>query len=193
MELSIRVKELRAQQGLSQEELARQTGLSLRTIQRIEQNETEARGDTLKRLSEVFKLKPADLIIAPNKYKTNSITLLNISALSFIIYPVLGFIVPLVLWYFRHKDDDELDRVGKKLINFQATWTLAITIIYTFIIVSKIMHFGGQYTLYSSLIIPYGLFAANFLLIVFNAFRIKAGKAVIYQPAIPFFGKPIKS
>jgi transcriptional regulator with XRE-family HTH domain len=46
-----KVKDLRTKQGLSQEELAEKTGLSLRTIQRIENGESIPRGDTLKRLS----------------------------------------------------------------------------------------------------------------------------------------------
>ena len=56
MKLSDKVKALRNEHGFSQEELAKQTQLSLRTIQRIEQNETGARGDTIKRLAQVFDL-----------------------------------------------------------------------------------------------------------------------------------------
>jgi transcriptional regulator with XRE-family HTH domain len=40
LELQKRVKDLRIKQGLSQEELADKTGLSLRTIQRIENRES---------------------------------------------------------------------------------------------------------------------------------------------------------
>jgi transcriptional regulator with XRE-family HTH domain len=46
-----RIKELRIRKGLSQEKLAELSGLSIRTIQRIENAETEARGDSLIRLS----------------------------------------------------------------------------------------------------------------------------------------------
>jgi transcriptional regulator with XRE-family HTH domain len=45
-EMAIRIKELRTRRGFSQEELSERTGLSLRTIQRIENGETEPRGDT---------------------------------------------------------------------------------------------------------------------------------------------------
>jgi transcriptional regulator with XRE-family HTH domain len=51
LELQKRVKELRIKKGLSQEELADNTALSLRTIQRIENKETVPRGDTLKKTS----------------------------------------------------------------------------------------------------------------------------------------------
>lgn len=44
--LQQRLKELRILQGLTQEELTEKTGLSLRTIQRIESGESVPRGDT---------------------------------------------------------------------------------------------------------------------------------------------------
>ncbi|MBL4560032.1 MAG: hypothetical protein COC06_07995 [Bacteroidales bacterium] len=56
------VKELRKNKGLSQEELAKNSGLSLRTIQRVENGETEPTGETLKRISTVLDLTPNELI-----------------------------------------------------------------------------------------------------------------------------------
>jgi transcriptional regulator with XRE-family HTH domain len=51
--LAIKIKELRNKNGYSQEELSKLCRLSLRTIQRIENSETGARGDTLRRLAQV--------------------------------------------------------------------------------------------------------------------------------------------
>ena len=56
------VKDLRKRKGLSQEELAKKSGLSLRTIQRVENGETEPAGETLKRISNTFDLNPEQLI-----------------------------------------------------------------------------------------------------------------------------------
>lgn len=50
-ELAKKIKELRGRKGMSQEELAEKSQLSLRTVQRIEGGETEPRGDTLHRPS----------------------------------------------------------------------------------------------------------------------------------------------
>lgn len=187
MKLSDKVKELRSQFGFSQEELAKQTQLSLRTIQRIEQNETEARGDTLIRLAQAFDLKPIDLTGLVKKEQSQLIPLLNLSALSFIVYPVLGFIVPLILWYFKRNGDPRLDEAGKKLINFQATWTLAIVLLYVLTILAKVMHFGGIFRIYIFMVLIGGFYALNFIIIVMNAFRSRKNKVVIYKPAIPFF------
>lgn len=60
--LSQRVKELRKEKGLSQEELAKKAGLSLRTIQRVESRETEPTGDTLKRIATALDSTPAELL-----------------------------------------------------------------------------------------------------------------------------------
>ncbi len=46
--LSKKVKELRKRKGFSQEELAEQSGLSLRTIQRIENGESDPTGDSFR-------------------------------------------------------------------------------------------------------------------------------------------------
>lgn len=60
--LSQRVRELRKNKGLSQEELAETAGLSLRTIQRVENRETEPTGDTLKRIATALDSTPAELL-----------------------------------------------------------------------------------------------------------------------------------
>jgi len=56
------VKELRKNKGLSQEELAKNSGLSLRTIQRVENGETLPTGETLKRISSVLDITHNELI-----------------------------------------------------------------------------------------------------------------------------------
>ena len=53
-----KIKDLRKRRGLSQEELAEKSGLSLRTIQRIENGETDPRGDSLRRLAAALETSP---------------------------------------------------------------------------------------------------------------------------------------
>ena len=48
--LGQKLKELRAIRGMSQEYLAEESKVSLRTIQRIENNESEPTGETVKRI-----------------------------------------------------------------------------------------------------------------------------------------------
>ena len=54
MEIGHRVKELRLKGGYSQKDLSIKSGLSERTIQRIEKNEVTPNPHTLKVLGEIF-------------------------------------------------------------------------------------------------------------------------------------------
>jgi len=73
--LAQRVKELRKLNGLSQEELAKNSGLSLRTIQRVENDETIATGETLKRISAVLNVTSNELLDWDNNNETPKSTL----------------------------------------------------------------------------------------------------------------------
>lgn len=59
--LAQRVKELRKTIALSQEELAKNAGLSLRTVQRVENGETIPTAETLKRLALVLNITTKEL------------------------------------------------------------------------------------------------------------------------------------
>ena len=88
--LSKRLKELRNQRGLSQELLAEDSGLSLRTIQRIENSETKPTGETLKRIANALNVNPDELIDWSIKEDHKFLIFMNLSALTFIFFPVLG-------------------------------------------------------------------------------------------------------
>jgi len=61
-DLAKNVKELRAVRGMSQEYLADESRVSLRTIQRIENNESEPTGETIKRIAIALDVKLTELI-----------------------------------------------------------------------------------------------------------------------------------
>lgn len=194
-ELAKKIKELRTRKGFSQDELSIATQLNLRTIQRIESGETEPRGDTLKRLAAALQVTPDELIDWAEEEDTTMLMLLNISALSFIVFPLLGVIIPLVLWVSKKNKVKNLNATGKKLLNFQISWCIAffsIYILYFMALISNlkilpvsrsILNFGGNDFLI--LLIPV-LYVLNIIIIIFNAIRSHKNKKVIYQPAIPF-------
>lgn len=62
MEFGTRFKEIRTSLNISQKELSEKTGLTLRTIQRIENNEVKPSLYSLKVLGEVLKTDLSDLI-----------------------------------------------------------------------------------------------------------------------------------
>ena len=98
LQLAKKIKALRKQKGLSQELLSEKSQLNLRTIQRIEAGETEARGDTLQRLANALQVSSNDLIYWIEEEDRPFLTMLNLSTLSFIAFPLLGIIIPLALW-----------------------------------------------------------------------------------------------
>jgi transcriptional regulator with XRE-family HTH domain len=61
-ELSKRVKELRLKRGLSQDQLADISGLSLRTVQRVESGQNIPRGDTLSRLAIALQVSTEEIV-----------------------------------------------------------------------------------------------------------------------------------
>ncbi|BDB52306.1 helix-turn-helix domain-containing protein [Flavobacterium ammonificans] len=68
MELGTRIKEIRIRLTISQKELSEQSGLTIRTIQRIENNEVKPSLHSLKVIGEVFKTDLSEFV---NTSETN--------------------------------------------------------------------------------------------------------------------------
>lgn len=201
-ELAQRLKTLRNRKGFSQEELSEKAGLSLRTIQRIENGETEPRGDSLKRLALAFDV-PLDEIVDWTIQEDNGfISSLNLSALSFIIFPLLGILVPLIIWISKKDKIKKVNEVAKDLLNFQITWTMIFFV--GFIGVSlnffSSMDIQGDVSpsmisahmtsrLMINLVFIGAMYLFNVVMIVINAIRINNDKSTRYYPKIGFLRK----
>ncbi|GAB4020949.1 hypothetical protein GCM10028808_64190 [Spirosoma migulaei] len=126
-EMGSRLKILRQQRNLSQEELADLSGLSLRTIQRLEKSESMGSAYTLRTLARALQLSPQDLMASqspPNPASLANLLRLNWSALAGIILPLANIIIPAVLlWRYRH--DQLVRQQGQQIINFQLIWTIS--------------------------------------------------------------------
>ena len=57
-----RLRETRKRKLLTQEELAERSGVGVATIIRIERNQVEPRGSTIRRLAEALEVDPAELV-----------------------------------------------------------------------------------------------------------------------------------
>jgi len=192
-ELAKRIKELRNRKGFSQEELSEKSGLSLRTIKRIENGETEARGDSLKRLAVAFNVNPDDLIDWAILEDNGFLTSLNLSALSFIVFPLLGIIVPLIIWISRKDKVRGVNEIAKEILNFQITWNMIF-----FIGVGSIMACAFFETrsiitetpsflrLFTPMIFPAIMYLYNVTLIIINSINIYNDRKVHYYPKFRF-------
>jgi len=184
--LGLRIKELRKQKGMSQEFLAEESGLSLRTIQRIENGETNPTGESLKRLSNALNVNPDELIDWSIKEDKRYLTFLNLSALTFLFFPLLGILIPFILWTSRKGKIKNINKLGKDLINFEITWTLLLfSIPFLWFLFSKI-EILESFTLSRIFIIIGVMYFINLIIILLNTLRISNGNDIIYNPKIKF-------
>ncbi|MCK5470638.1 MAG: DUF4870 domain-containing protein [Cyclobacteriaceae bacterium] len=171
---------------MSQEILAEESGLSLRTVQRIENGESNPTGDTLKRLSNALQVNPDELIDWTIKEDKEYLIFLNLSALSFIFFPLLGILVPFIMWTSKKGKLKNVNKIGRELINFEITWTILLFFIpFSWFIINKI---GLLQNLTFSTIIAIVamMYFLNIIFITFNTFRISNKKDVVYYSLIKF-------
>ena len=184
--LSARVKELRNKKGMSQEVLAEESGLSLRTIQRIENGDSNPTGDSLKRLSNALDVNPDELIDWTIKEDKKYLIFLNLSALTFLFFPMLGILVPFILWTSKKDKIKNINKLGKGLINFEITWTILLFLIpFLFFLISKTSLLESL-SLRNIFMITGSMYLFNLILVLLNTLRISNKKDVMYYPQIKF-------
>ena len=182
-ELSKQIKNLRIKKGYSQEELSEKSGLSLRTIQRIEKGENEPRGDSLKRLSTAFNVSPDDLLNRQLNEDNNILVIMSVSQLAFLPFPILGIILPLILWLLNKDKVKGADVLGKKILNFQVTWGIVFFSYYSLFVIAKWFHLPG-FSIFSAGIIISSLYLYNIIFITINSIRIYKMKVVRFLPVL---------
>ena len=126
---SRKLKEIRQLKCLSQEKLAEISGISIRTIQRLEEGRTVGSGYTISALSKALEMDSTELLcpteLIPGKLYINTSNLkkLNLSAITAIFLPLTNIIFPAVL-YWKYKDDQTVKDFGGLILSFQILWTL---------------------------------------------------------------------
>jgi uncharacterized Tic20 family protein len=120
------IKYHRSNRGFSQEKLAEAADVSLRTIQRLESGDTEPRGDTVIRIAKALDIPPGDLLQYKKKEDRSFLKALHISAFSFLLFPLVGVLLPFILWITKKDQIDGVEHSGKQIINFQITWNLLL-------------------------------------------------------------------
>lgn len=185
---------LRKEKGFSQEVLAERAGLSLRTIQRVERGETVPRGHTLQALATALEVSLDALQMPPEPPPHPSPTpaglrsdpqflqLLNLSALSFLLLPLLNIIVPVVLWRARKHRIQGVAELGRRVVGFQVLWQVGSFFLYLLAVAAHLV--GGffaasalPFILFSILFLTY---AANVGAVGYAAFRLRQGHLNLY-------------
>ncbi|WP_139925133.1 helix-turn-helix domain-containing protein [Hymenobacter sp. DG01] len=196
-----RIATLRKSKGLSQEVLAEQSGVSLRTIQRVEQGETVPRGHTLQALAaalevplEAFRAEPEPLpehvattpvLAAPTptlRPDPDFLQLLNLSALSFLVLPLLNILVPWWLWRKHRAEVQHAAEVGRRVLGFQVLWQVGSSLAFLVVVMAQLLLAGAHRSLMPGLYLVVLVFtyATNVLVIGYNAWRLRQGSLNVY-------------
>lgn len=184
--LAEKIKELRNKRGMSQEVLAEESGLSLRTIQRIENSNSNPTGETLKRLSNTLHVTPDELIDWSVKKDTKSLLFLNLSALTFLFFPLLGILVPFIVFTNKKGKVKNIDTLGRDLINFEITWNIVLFSLPILLFILSKTPLIENLTLKLFFISIGVLYFFNLCFILFNTLRINNENITIYYPKIKF-------
>ncbi|WP_224488112.1 DUF4870 domain-containing protein [Robertkochia flava] len=169
------LKSIREQKGYTQNDLAAKTGLSLRTIQRLENTNKVPKGFTLSALAEEFNMDPSALqakFINTKRSRDSEITtirIINLSVLSFLGIPFGNLILPLILWR-SNRDSQLVDDVGRRIVNFQILFTLILSLLLILLPFTVAKLFPGIPLILISVLLAY-LF--NIVVIIRTAIKIQ--------------------
>ncbi|MFC2187448.1 helix-turn-helix domain-containing protein [Fulvivirgaceae bacterium LMO-SS25] len=167
-----KLREIRERHNLTQEELSEKSGISVRTIQRIESG-TEPKGHTLKILTKTLDLKENELIEKPKDQKPINFSLLkiiNISSVVFAFLPPVNIALPLSLMFIMK----QVNPLTKQIVSVQIIWSiLAIIIFMLSAFMKNWFSLGNKF----SLVVMVVLVLSNVFIILRNAAEIdKKGK-----------------
>ncbi|AXB56707.1 helix-turn-helix domain-containing protein [Flavobacterium fluviale] len=119
-----KVKILREEKNMTQNELAEKSGLSLRTIQRIEAGNI-LKGFTLKTIAQSLETQPENLLVQKENSEIERAKIINLSALTGLVIPFGSIIFPLILTY---KTKDLKNReLGKQIITIHIFLSLILS------------------------------------------------------------------
>jgi len=116
-ELGLTILKFRKEKGLTQEELAEQAKLNVRTIQRLESGEVMPQPHTLRVLSEILGY---NFTVHANQNDRIWILIMHISNFIPLIFPAL------FIWIWKKDEIVDIQNHGTDILNFQITMFLAL-------------------------------------------------------------------
>ena len=213
--LADRISSARKRRGFSQEELAAAAQLNLRTVQRVEKGEHLPRGFTLQRLAAALGLAVEDLTalcpagpaapsalpprlavgatdppgqVPPSPVASAALTLLYLSAFSYVLLPGANVVLPLLLWA-RYRHRPEVVEHGRHLLNFEITWTLFTIGGYGLLLLAQylLLTRTDWVMIWTPLVFLYGLCALHAGLLLLALWQGRQGRLVLRRLGLPLF------
>lgn len=189
MLLGEKLSRLRKSKGISQESLAENSNISLRTIQRIETGTAKPRPYTIKTIAETLGVPVEQLSssqenpIEQSQIAITKIKLINFSSLAGLAIPFSNLYFTIFFWR-KNREIATVNEAGKKIISFQLLWTLGALLI---VFLTPFI----QYSIIQSHVIgrfPPTVFLVYIVLLVLNlvftirtAIQLQRGKFEIYS------------
>lgn len=168
--------------NLTQEELSKSSGISIRTIQRIEKGLSTGSSHTLKTLARTLSIESTNIIQGesnPKLFVKNNIStlkLMNFSILTMLVIPFGNIIFPAII-YFKNKGDEKIKTIGNEILNFQ----ILSMLILPFVLVLLFLFIGKGYAgLPLTFILSYLTYAlANIIITIHTSIQINKKKEVL--------------
>ncbi|MCF2490811.1 helix-turn-helix domain-containing protein [Dyadobacter sp. CY347] len=181
LSVSEQIRSLRKSKGLSQEALAENAGINLRTLQRIENGQAVPRGETLRLLAGALDVSVQDLSESvealPNSMEDDAgfLRLMSLSALTLWFIPFGNILIPLAFWVLKKNKVNGVAELGRRIVNFQTIWTV---VTYGLAILNIFPAFFGEIYIDPFIMMPIMLllFIANTVYIIIITRKIPSGE-----------------
>ncbi|MFD2565413.1 helix-turn-helix domain-containing protein [Aquimarina rubra] len=165
----------REKQNLTQEELSKKSGVSVRTIQRIESG-IAPKGYTLKALAKALSLDEKELLKreADQKQINYKLTnIINLSSLLVVFIPILSIAFPLVITHFKK----QYNPLTKQIITIQILWSILTIAIYLIGSVLNLGELGRNFALVLLLLLVF----ANVCIILRNSIELNKNNTLYFN------------
>jgi len=182
------IAQLRKSKGLTQEELAEKAGVTVRTIQRMESNETLPRAYTLKKMAEALEVSLQELqkhdqpdVAAASQLEEQEtvqqqLYILNMSCFFYLVIPWVHALIPYRLW------KKNKNKTGWTIVRWQVQWTIALhgVLLLTLGYNLLVKHYFKQGAfLISYLLVFFAMYIFNAISILRMNYRIMTGKCQV--------------
>lgn len=170
------IRELRVKKGMTQEDLAAKTDITVRTIQRIESGEVDPRAFTLQSIAAALEVDYESLVGKEEEFNhvrvkesNRWLPLLHLSGLLILILP------PILIWLWKRDEVDGMRKHAMDVINYQISMTLYLL----------------PWALFGVLPIVIILGVYSQVIIIINTIKVANGQPYKYPLAIAFLKQQV--
>lgn len=184
MNLHERVAKTRKEKGITQEELADMSNVTVRTIQRIESGESIPRSYTLKALAKALDqsyewLAADETVVIPAEAQSSDtshfLKVFNLSCFAYIVVPWIHFLIPAIILHRQKKNlPENVISFGRRIIRRQIYWVVSLNLLMFFTLALNFIQ-GVAFNNVAYLV--------NYLWIIFSMYLANGG-IILYQAMI---------